>query len=156
VKRRGRAAAKTRRTVRVKGKAPLIARRYNSRAAGLEKQVSSVTRELSGAREAQRQLLHSSMQFAILVQSIKDYAIYMLDEAGRIITWNSGAERIKGYTRDEIIGQHFSRFYTDFDLQSELPTKALRLAVANGKFEGEGWRVRKDGSRFWASVLQVF
>jgi len=93
------------------------------------------------------------MQFAILVQSIKDYAIYMLDEAGRIITWNSGAERIKGYTRDEIIGQHFSRFYTDFDLQSELPTKALRLAVANGKFEGEGWRVRKDGSRFWASVL---
>jgi PAS domain S-box-containing protein len=139
--------------MRVKRKAPLIARRDNSLAAGLEKRVSSVTRKLSGAREAEQQLLHSSVQFAILVQSIKDYAIYMLDEAGRIITWNSGAERIKGYTRDEIIGQHFSCFYTDFDLQSELPTKALRQAVANGKFEGEGWRVRKDGSQFWASVV---
>ena len=153
MKRRGRTAAKTRRTMRVKRKAPLIARRDNSLAAGLEKRVSSVTRKLSGAREAEQQLLHSSVQFAILVQSIKDYAIYMLDEAGRIITWNSGAERIKGYTRDEIIGQHFSCFYTDFDLQSELPTKALRQAVANGKFEGEGWRVRKDGSQFWASVV---
>jgi PAS domain S-box-containing protein len=89
----------------------------------------------------------------MLVQSIKDLAIYMLDEAGRVITWNSGAESLKGYSRDEIIGQHFSRFYTDFDQQSELPTKVLRLAAADGKFEGEGWRVRKDGSKFWASVV---
>jgi PAS domain S-box-containing protein len=133
--------------------AQLIARQYNSRVAGLKKQVSPLTHELLVAREAEQQLRHSSVQFAILVQSIKDYAIYMLDKAGRIITWNSGAERIKGYTRDEIIGQHFSRFYTDLDQKSGLPTKALRQAATDGKFEGEGWRVRKDGSQFWASVV---
>ena len=81
--------------------------------------------EGSRAREAEQQLLHSSAQFAILVQSIKDYAIYMLDKAGRVMSWNTGAERIKGYTRDEIIRQHFSRFYTDFDGKSGLPTKAF-------------------------------
>ena len=88
MKRRGRTAAKTRRTIRVKWKGsdtPLIARRDNSRAAGLEKQVRALTRKLSEAREAEQHLLHSSVQFAILVQSIKDYAIYMLDKAGRII-----------------------------------------------------------------------
>jgi PAS domain S-box-containing protein len=115
--------------------------------------IARLTRELAEAREAEQQLLHSSAQFAILVQSITDYAIYMLDKTGRIISWNSGAERIKGYTRDEIIGQHFSRFYTDFDRKSGLPTKALRQAAADGKFEGEGWRARKDGSQFWASVV---
>jgi PAS domain S-box-containing protein len=115
--------------------------------------IAQLTRELAEAREAEQQLLHSSAQFAILVQSITDYAIYMLDKTGRIISWNSGAERIKGYTRDEIIGQHFSRFYTDFDRKSGLPTKALRQAAADGKFEGEGWRARKDGSQFWASVV---
>jgi PAS domain S-box-containing protein len=93
------------------------------------------------------------VQLAILVQSIKDLAIYMLDETGRIITWNSGAERLKGYSHDEIIGQHFARFYTDYDRQSELPRKVLRQAAADGKFEGEGWRIRKDGSKFWASVV---
>jgi len=115
--------------------------------------IARLTRELAEARKAEQQLLHSSAQFAILVQSIKDYAIYMLDKTGRIISWNSGAERIKGYTSDEIIGQHFSRFYTDLDQKSGLPTKALRQAAADGKFEGEGWRVRKDGSQFWASVV---
>src|SRR5215472_1089805 len=128
--------------------APMAARRDNSRLAYLKKQVSALTRELAEARET-----HNSTQFAILVQSIKDYAIYMMDSAGHIISWNSGAERIKGYSRDEIIGQHFSRFYTDFDRKSELPTKALRQASLDGKFEGEGWRVRKDGSQFWASVV---
>jgi PAS domain S-box-containing protein len=107
--------------------------------------------ELLKARE--QQLQHSSVQLSILIESIKDYAIYMLDEAGRIITWNSGAERLKGYSRDEIIGQNFSRFYTDSDRQSGLPTKVLRQAAADGKFEGEGWRIRKDGSKFWASVV---
>ena len=95
------------------------------------------TREPAEAREAEQQLPHSSAQFAILVQSIKNHAIYMMDKTGRITSWNSGAERIKGYTRDEIIGQHFSRFYTDFDRKSGLPTKALRQASLNGKFEGE-------------------
>jgi PAS domain S-box-containing protein len=98
-------------------------------------------------------MLHSAAQFAILVQSIKEYAIYMMDGAGHIISWNSGAERIKGYSRDEIIGQHFSRFYIDVDRKSELPTNALRQAIIDGKFEGEGRRVRKDGSQFWASVV---
>jgi PAS domain S-box-containing protein len=130
------------------GDAPSIARRDNSRAAGREKQVSP---QLFEEREAEQQLLHDAA--AILIQSITDFAIYMMDKAAHIRTWNSGAERIKGYTRDEIIGQHFSRFFTDFDRQSELPTKILRQAVADGKFEGEGWRVRKDGSLFWASVM---
>jgi PAS domain S-box-containing protein len=148
VKHRRRTAVKTRHTKRVRRKgsdAPLSARQDN-RVADLEKQVSALTRELA---EAERQLA----QFAILVQSVKDFAIYMLDKAGHIASWNSGAERIKGYTRDEIIGQHFSRFYTDFDRNSGLPTKALRQAAADGKFQGEGWRVRKDGSQFWASVV---
>ena len=147
---------KTRHTKRVKRKGreePMIARRDSSRVADLEKQVNALTRELAEAREAERQLLHSSAQFAVLVQSIKEYAIYMMDSAGHIISWNSGAERIKGYSRDEIIGQHFSRFYIDVDRKSGLPTKALRQAVVDGKFEGEGRRVRKDGSQFWASVV---
>ena len=131
----------------------MIARRDNSRVADLEKQVSELTDEIAAAREAERQALHSSAQFAILVQSIKEYAIYMMDNAGHIISWNGGAERIKGYSRDEIIGRHFSRFYTEADRKSGLPTKALRQAVVEGKFEGEGWRVRKDGSQFWASVV---
>ena len=123
MKRRGRTAVKTRHTKRVKRKgndAPLIAHRDNPRAADLKNQVSPLTRELLEAGEAEQ---HSSVQFAILVQSIKDYAIYMLDKAGRITSWNSGAERIKGYTRDEIIGQHFSRFYTDFDRKSDFQQK---------------------------------
>src|SRR5262249_22368820 len=124
VKRRGRTAAKTRHTMRVKRKGG-DARRDNFRAAGQKKRFRPQT------REAERQLRHSSVQFAILVQSITDYAIYMLDKAGRIITWNSGAERIKGFTRDEIIGQHFSRFYTDLDRKSGLPIKALGQAATN-------------------------
>ena len=79
-------------------------------------------------------MLHSSAQFAVLVQSIKEYAIYMMDSAGHIISWNSGADRIKGYSRDEIIGQHFSRFYVDVDRKSGLPTNALRQAIIDGKF----------------------
>jgi PAS domain S-box-containing protein len=147
VKDRRRTAAKTH-TKRVKRKgsdAPMIARR-DDRVAHLKKQVNALTRELA---EAERQWA----QFAILVQSVKDFAIYMLDKAGHITSWNSGAERIKGYTRDEIIGQHFSRFYTDFDRESGLPKKILRRAAVDGKFQGEGWRVRKDGSQFWASVV---
>lgn len=156
VKRRNTTKVKLRHTKSVKSgvrEAPMIGRRGNSRVADLEKQVSALTVEIAAAREAERQVLQSSAQFAILVQSIKEYAIYMMDSTGHIISWNGGAERIKGYSRDEIIGQHFSRFYIDVDRKSGLPTKALRQAVINGKFEGEGWRVRKDGSQFWASVV---
>jgi PAS domain S-box-containing protein len=88
----------------------------------------------------------------MLVQGVKDYAIYMLDPQGHITSWNSGAEYIEGYREEEIIGQHVSRFYTPEDQQSGLPTAALKQAKQKGKYEAEGWRVRKDGSRFWASV----
>jgi PAS domain S-box-containing protein len=92
-------------------------------------------------------------QFELLVQSIKDCAIYMLDTEGRVTNWNKGAEHIKGYSAAEIVGQSFSRFYTAADRDAGLPKRVLQRAANDGKFEGEGWRVRKDGSRFWASVL---
>jgi hypothetical protein len=92
-------------------------------------------------------------RFRALVSSVKDYAIFMLDPTGRIETWNAGAERTKGYTADEIIGQHMSRFYTPEDLARGLPAKLLAQAVRDGRVEIEGWRVRKDGTRFWADVV---
>src|SRR6187549_1161108 len=89
----------------------------------------------------------------LLVQNVTDYAIYMLDPTGIVSSWNAGAERFKGYRAEEIIGEHFSRFYTDEDRANGLPARALRVALAEGRFEAEGWRVRKDGSRFWANVV---
>lgn len=97
--------------------------------------------------------LSGSGRFERLVNSIKDYAIYLLDREGHVVSWNAGAERFKGYTADEIIGQHFSRFYTDDDRAEGLPARALRIAAKEGTFEAEGWRVRKDGTRFWTSVV---
>lgn len=92
-------------------------------------------------------------QFRLLVQSVTDYAIYMLDPDGIISNWNPGGQRIKGYTRDEIVGQHFSRFYTEEDRLAGEPEYGLRMARENGRHEKEGWRLRKDGSRFWASIV---
>ena len=89
----------------------------------------------------------------MLVQSVIDYAIYMLDPNGRVSSWNAGAQRIKGYAADEIIGEHFSRFYTEDDRTAGIPAKALETARRDGRFEAEGWRVRKDGTRFWATVI---
>jgi PAS domain S-box-containing protein len=100
-----------------------------------------------------RALQASEQHFHMLVQGVKDYAIYMLDPQGHITSWNSGAEYIEGYREEEIIGQHFSRFYTPEDQQSGLPTAALKQAKQKGKYEAEGWQVRKDGNRFWASVV---
>jgi PAS domain S-box-containing protein len=100
-----------------------------------------------------RALQATEQHFHMLVQGVKDYAIYMLDPQGHITSWNSGAEYIEGYQEEEIIGQHFSRFYTPEDQESELPTAALKQAKQKGRHETEGWRVRKDGSRFWASVV---
>lgn len=88
-----------------------------------------------------------------LVQSVVDYAIFMLDEEGHVSSWNPGAERIKGYTAEEILGEHFSRFYTPEDLDRRIPWKALETARREGRFAAEGWRLRKDGTRFWASVV---
>jgi PAS domain S-box-containing protein len=92
-------------------------------------------------------------RFRILVEGVTDYAIYMLDPGGTIINWNPGAERIKGYTREEIIGQHFSKFYTEEERQAGIPRKALDTAARTGKYGTEGCRVRKDGTRFWANVV---
>ena len=91
--------------------------------------------------------------FRLLVQSIVDYAIYMLDPDGYVTSWNAGAERIKGFQTAEIVGKHFSSFYTAEDRKADMPAKVLDIARREGRFEGEGWRVRKDGSRFWASVV---
>jgi PAS domain S-box-containing protein len=92
-------------------------------------------------------------RYRLLVEAVTDYAIYLLDPSGLVTTWNPGAERFKGYTAREIIGQHFSRFYTEQDQKTDLPRRALQTAEREGKFEAEGWRVRKDGSRFWAYVI---
>jgi len=96
---------------------------------------------------------NSAELYELLVKSVVDYAIFMLDTEGRVTNWNAGAERIKGYAADEIIGQHFSRFYTDEDLEARIPWKALETAQREGAFAAEGWRRRKDGSLFWASVI---
>jgi PAS domain S-box-containing protein len=92
-------------------------------------------------------------RYRLLVNAVTDYAIYMLDPAGRIVSWNPGARRLKGYKEGEILGQHFSRFYVDEDRAAGLPALALATAAKDGRFEGEGWHVRKDGSRFWANVI---
>jgi PAS domain S-box-containing protein len=88
-----------------------------------------------------------------MVGAVKDYAIFMLDREGRVSSWNSGAQQIKGYTAEEITGRHFSCFYSAEDIKSGKPEMALRVAAAQGRFEDEGWRVRKDGSKFWANVI---
>ena len=102
---------------------------------------------------SQTKLEDTERRFRLLVESVTDYAIYMLDPAGNVVNWNPGAERIKGYAREEIVGRHFSTFYTSDDRGLDIPKKALAAAAATGKYEAEGWRMRKDGTRFWASVI---
>ena len=92
-------------------------------------------------------------RYQLLIDAISDYAIYMLDPDGIVTSWNSGARRVKGYAAPEIVGSHFSKFYTEDDRRAGLPARALKTAEAEGKFESEGWRVRNDGSRFWAHVV---
>lgn len=96
---------------------------------------------------------HAEERYRMLVDAIIDYAVYMLDPNGIVVSWNSGAQRFKGYSSEEIIGSHFSRFYTDSDRADGLPAHGLNQAMNGGRFETEGWRVRKDGSRFWAHVI---
>jgi PAS domain S-box-containing protein len=105
------------------------------------------------SRRSETLLRESEERFRLLVESVKDYAIFMLDPEGRITTWNRGAQRIKGYGPEEIIGEHFSIFYTEEDVERGHPAHELRLAAAEGSYEEEGLRVRKDGSTFWASVV---
>ena len=107
------------------------------------------------ALEAEAALRRSEERFQLLVESVQDYAIFMLDTEGRVATWNAGAQRIKGYAASEIVGRHFSCFYPQEDIDSRKPELALEAAAKAGRFENEGWRVRKDGSRFWANVIMT-
>jgi len=114
---------------------------------------AKVTRDLTERRQAELILRESQEQFRLLVQGVTDYAIYMLTPEGIVRSWNAGAERIKGYKPEEIIGEHFSRFYTNEDRLEDLPKIALETANRDGRFEKEGMRVRKDGTKFWANVV---
>jgi PAS domain S-box-containing protein len=112
-----------------------------------------IIRDMTERRREQETLRQSEERFRLLVESVKDYAIFMLDPQGHITSWNAGAERAKGYTAGEIIGQHFSTFYPPDARAVDWPSHELRVARAEGRYEEEGWRVRKDGTRFWASVV---
>ncbi|CAG9229702.1 Histidine kinase [Paraburkholderia sabiae] len=112
-----------------------------------------VVQDVSDKRAAHDAVLESERSFRLLVQGVTDYAIFMLSPDGRVSSWNAGARRIKGYSESEIIGSHFSRFYTPEDVAAGVPFRALEMARREGRFEAEGWRVRQDGSRFWAHVV---
>ncbi|MET0541535.1 MAG: PAS domain S-box protein [Variovorax sp.] len=114
---------------------------------------AKITRDMSQVRYSEQALYASEQRFRLLVEGVRDYAIYMLDPAGRVTNWNAGAQLIKGYTAHEILGQHFSRFYTPEDQRNGVPAHALQTALAERRYEAEAWRVRKDGTRFWANVV---
>ena len=118
--------------------------------ASLERRIADRTAEI---REQSDRLAESEHHFRMLVEGVTDYAMYLLDPGGIITSWNPGAERIKGYAADEVIGRHFSTFYTEEDRDAGRPARALEAAARADKYESEGWRVRKDGSRFWASAV---
>jgi PAS domain S-box-containing protein len=120
---------------------------------GVLRGFAKVVRDLTDRRRAEELLRHSEQRNRLLLESVKDYAIFMLDADGRVATWNAGAQAMKGYRGDEVLGRHVSIFYTPEDAQRGLPAQLLRAAAATGRSDDEGWRVRRDGSRFWADVV---
>jgi PAS domain S-box-containing protein len=116
---------------------------------------AKVTRDITDRQEAQQRLLESERRYRRLIEAVVDYAIFQLDVNGIVATWNVGAKRIKGYTADEIIGQHFSKFYTAQDRAAGVPAQALDKARTEGRYAAEGCRVRKDGTHFWALVVSM-
>ena len=120
---------------------------------GGERMTLSFIRDVTEQRNAQLAAQLAAQQIRSIVEGIRDYAIYLLDPQGHVVTWNPGAERIKGYSEDEILGLHFSRFFVQSDQERGRPAELLRLAAERGRIEEEAWRVRKDGSRFWANVV---
>jgi PAS domain S-box-containing protein len=123
------------------------------RPAGATAGTPSLRADLAGQQPAEAGLRESEKHFGQLVAGVRDYAVFLLDRHGNVLTWNAGAERIKGYRPEEIIGQHFSRFYPRESAATGWPAHELRVASETGRYEEEGWRVRKDGTRFWASVV---
>jgi PAS domain S-box-containing protein len=127
--------------------------RIEERTGELKKTNQTLLGEIAQRQKTEEELRHNEGRFRLLVESVQDYAIFMLDPAGRITSWNAGAEKIKGYPAEEILGQHFSLFYSPEDSNRQTAQMELDTAAAEGRFEDEGWRVRKDGSRFWANVV---
>jgi len=117
--------------------------------------VISIVRDVTEQRRAQEELRRNDLLLRSIVESVRDYAIYMLDRDGHIQTWNPGAEKIKGYSVDEVLGLHFSRFFVQEDLDRGRPAELMRQAALRGRVEEQGWRVRKDGTRFWADVVMT-
>jgi PAS domain S-box-containing protein len=122
-------------------------------AAGELRGFAQVTRDLTEPRNVEERVRQSELRLRLLIESIEEYAIFMLDARGYVSTWNAGAQRIKQYTSEEIIGRHFSTFYPEEAIRSGHPQHELEIAAAEGRYEEEGWRLRKDGSRFWANVV---
>jgi len=115
--------------------------------------VMAAIRDVSARKISEEKIRQNEERFRLLVEEVKDYAIFMLDESGNVASWNEGARKMKGYAAEEIIGKHFSRFYSSEDLDRGKPEEELRIAATEGRYEEEGWRIRKDGSRFWANVV---